>query len=39
MFEELVDIKENNIKQFDYELLNILLKEIDPESYSKVKFF
>lgn len=28
MFEELVDIKENNIKQFDYELLNILLKDM-----------
>lgn len=28
MFEELVDIKENNIFQFDYELLNILLKDM-----------
>ena len=27
MFEELVDIKENNIKIFDYELLKILLKD------------
>ena len=28
MFEDLVDIKENNIKQIDYELLNILLKDM-----------
>lgn len=28
MFEELVDIKENNICQFDYELLDILLKDM-----------
>ncbi len=28
MFEELVDIKENNIFQFDYELLTILLKDM-----------
>lgn len=27
MFEELVDIKENNIKTFDYELMDILLKD------------
>ena len=28
MFEELVDIKENNINQFDSELLDILLKDM-----------
>lgn len=28
MFTELVDIKENNINQFDYELLSILLKDM-----------
>ena len=28
MFEELVDIKENNIRQFDYDLLTILLKDM-----------
>lgn len=28
MFQELVDIKENNIYQFDFELLNILLKDM-----------
>lgn len=31
MFEELIDIKENNIAQFDYELLCMLLKDMTTE--------